>query len=69
MDIKYNFGVPAPIIWGSHILIGATLVYLGYLLFEGEKVNKYWAVVLMLLGTVAALYHIHIASYKISGGA
>lgn len=57
---SYNFGVPCTAVWLSHILMGAFFTYVGYLLIEGKKVNKWIAILLVIIGVLAALYHSHL---------
>ncbi len=56
----YNFGVPCTTVWLSHILMGVFFTYVGYLLIEGKKVNKWIAILLVIIGVLAALYHSHL---------
>ena len=56
----YHFGVPAVLVWLSHILIGLLLIYVAYLIIEGKTVNKWIGILLLLIGVIAALYHVHI---------
>jgi hypothetical protein len=56
----YNFGVPCTTVWLSHILMGIFFTYVGYLLIEGKKVNKWIAILLVIIGVLAALYHSHL---------
>lgn len=57
---SYHFDVPAVAVWASHIIIGIFLLYIGYLLVEGKKVNKWIGITLIVLGVIAALYHAHL---------
>jgi hypothetical protein len=57
---NYNFGVPCTTIWLSHILMGIFFAYVGYLLIEGKKVNKWIAITLIVIGVLASLYHSHL---------
>ena len=61
---KYNFGIPCTAVWTSHILMGIFFTYVGYLLIEGKKVNKWIAILLIVIGVLAALYHSHLWYYK-----
>lgn len=59
--MSYSFGVPGYAVWTSHILIGAYLVYVGWvLLYNKQKLDKVAPVALIVLGVLAALYHAHI---------
>ena len=58
--MSYSFGVPGYVVWTSHILIGLYLVYVGWVLYDKKKLDKYTPIVLIVLGVLAMLYHIHI---------
>lgn len=57
---KYSFGVPSEVIWGSHILMGLFFIYVGYELVMKRKLSIAVALTLVVLGALAALYHIHL---------
>jgi hypothetical protein len=59
-ECTYHFGVPCSAIWLSHILMGLFFIYLGYLIIEGKKVDKWIAISLVVIGVLAALYHSHL---------
>lgn len=59
-DCNYNFSVPCTAVWSSHILMGIFLSYIGYLLIEGKKVNKWLSISLIVIGILAVLYHSHL---------
>jgi len=40
--------------------MGLLFIYIGYLLLEGKKVNKWLSVSLIVIGVLAMLYHAHI---------
>jgi hypothetical protein len=61
--LTYSFGVPSIAVWTSHLLIGAFLVYIGWKLNKNEPINKNLAIVLIVLGALAILYHAHLAYY------
>ena len=67
MQKTYHFGVPAMLVWVSHILMGIFFLYLGYLIVEGKKLDKWLGILLLLIGVIAALYHVHIWVYKARG--
>lgn len=56
----YNFGIPCTAIWFTHILMGIFFSYVGYLIIEGKKVNKWIAISLIVIGILALLYHSHL---------
>jgi hypothetical protein len=64
MQKTYHFGVPAMLVWISHILMGILFVYLGYLIIEGKKLDKWAGILLLIIGIVGALYHLHIWFYE-----
>jgi uncharacterized membrane protein len=58
--MAYSFGVPGYAVWTSHILIGIYLVYVGWVLYDKKRLDKYAPIILIVLGVLAALYHGHI---------
>lgn len=58
--MSYHFGVPGYAVWTSHIIIGLYLLYVGWVLYEKKKLDKYTPIILIVLGVLAALYHAHI---------
>jgi hypothetical protein len=56
----YHFDVPAVWVWISHILIGLLLIYIAYLILEKKTINKYIAILLIVIGVIAIFYHAHI---------
>lgn len=58
--MAYHFGVPGYAVWTSHILIGIYLAYVGWVLYDKKKLDKYAPIILIVLGVLAALYHSHI---------
>jgi len=63
MTYMYSFGIPGPAIWISHFLIGLFLVYVGYKLYNNQSINKNLFIVLIVLGSLAILYHSHLSYY------
>lgn len=59
-DCTYHFNVPCSTVWLSHILMGIFFTYIGYLLIEGKKVDKWISISLIVIGVLAVLYHGHI---------
>jgi len=57
---KYHFGVPNELVWSSHILIGIFLVYVGYELVMHHKISIPIALVVVVLGAIGGLYHMHL---------
>lgn len=60
MTEVYHFGVPATLVWSSHIILGLFLLYIGYLLIQGKKINKWISISLIVIGVLAVLYHSHL---------
>lgn len=58
--MAYHFGVPGFAVWTSHILIGLYLIYVGWVLYDKKRLDKYAPILLIVLGVLAALYHSHI---------
>ena len=56
----YHFNVPCSAVWASHIIMGIFFTYIGYLLIEGKKVNRWLSISLIVIGVLAALYHTHL---------
>jgi hypothetical protein len=60
MTQTYHFGVPAKLVWTSHVLMGLFFLYLGYLLIEKKPISKYISISIIILGVLAVLYHSHL---------
>ena len=58
--MKYHFGVPGPIIWLLHILLGLFLLYIGYNIAYGRNINHINGLLVLVIGVLAAVYHAHI---------
>ena len=58
--MSYHFGVPGFAVWTSHIVIGFYLLYVGWVLYEKKRMDKYSPIILIVVGVLAALYHSHI---------
>jgi hypothetical protein len=56
----YSFGVPSEAIWGSHILMGLFFIYVGYELIMKRKLSVAVALIIVVLGALGALYHLHL---------
>ena len=61
----YNFGVPGPVIWTTHIIIGLFLFYAGYQLYQKKSLTPVMTVTILVLGALAALYHAHLMFYNL----
>lgn len=60
----YHFGIPGPLIWAFHILFGIFIFYLGYQAITTKKISKASSAVLIILGSMAVLYHVHLWLYN-----
>ena len=57
---NYSFGMANEVIWLSHILMGLFFVYIGYELIMHKKIPEYLALVIVVLGAMGGLYHLHL---------
>lgn len=57
---NYSFGMPNEAIWGSHIIMGLFFIYVGYELIIKRKLSIAVALVVVVLGALGALYHLHL---------
>lgn len=60
----YHFGVPGWAIWVSHILAGLFLLYVGKNGLDGKQMNRNVALILIITGVLAAIYHVHLYIYN-----
>lgn len=60
MTSEYHFGVANELIWGSHLLMGIFFIYVGYELIMKRKISVQVALIIVVLGAVGALYHVHL---------
>ena len=60
----YQFGIPGVVIWSFHILMGLWFVYVGRMALNEGIITRNTALILVVLGALAALYHAHIALYE-----
>ena len=60
----YHFGVPGFVIWSSHILAGLLLLYIGKNALDGKIMNRNIAILLMITGALAIIYHVHLYIYN-----
>lgn len=61
--MEYSFGVPGFLIWSVHILTGLYFLWLGYLLNVTPKF-KIHGIILLILGSLMATYHLHLWYFK-----
>lgn len=57
---KYHFGVSNELVWSSHLLMGIFFVYIGYALIMKRKLPEYVALLIVVLGALGAVYHLHL---------
>ena len=62
--MKYHFGVPGIAVWIQHILSGLLLLYIGYQGLTTGKISKNMSLILVVVGVLAALYHLHLWYYN-----
>lgn len=60
----YHFGVSGIVIWLSHILMGIFFAYIGYLTLNKKQLPQIISLILIILGVLAFLYHLHLWVYK-----
>lgn len=56
----YHFGIPGIFVWITHILMGIFLVYIGYKVLNNKPISQINSLVLIILGVLAILYHLHL---------
>ena len=59
-EFTYHFGVPNEVIWTSHILMGLFFIYVGYEIIIKQKLSVPVALIVVVLGALATLYHTHL---------
>lgn len=62
--MEYSYGIPGKFIWSMHIVIGLLLFYVGYRALNGWPVSQILALLLVVLGSLAILYHGHLFYVK-----
>lgn len=60
MSKEYSFGIPGNMIWTGHMLMGALFAYIGYLLLNDLPIRQIFAILLLVLGSLAVAYHGHL---------
>lgn len=60
----YHFGIPGIFVWISHILIGVALSYIGKLMLDGVEIDKNVILSMIVLGSLATIYHTHLLIYE-----
>ncbi len=59
-DYTYAYGLPYQLVQSLHLIIGALLVYVGYQLLNKKSVGQNVTLVLIVLGSLAFVYHLHL---------
>jgi predicted membrane channel-forming protein YqfA (hemolysin III family) len=59
----YSFGVPGNAVWLVHICVGLVLFYIGMQLLYKRRVNFTLIMLLIVLGAMVVLYHLHLLYY------
>lgn len=57
---EYHYGIPGFLIWIFHIIIGLVLFYLGYKIINNQPISQFYALTLIVTGTLAIAYHAHL---------
>ena len=63
----YSFGIPGIVIYALHIIAGLLLLYVGKNALDGNLMNRNIAILLIIIGSLAALYHAHLYFYNSFG--
>lgn len=58
--MSYSYGMPGVIIWTMHIIIGLLILYVGYASLNHYGISQILALILIILGAMAMLYHGHL---------
>jgi hypothetical protein len=58
--MAYSYGVPDRYIWIAHIVIGLIITYVGYAQLNHYDISQILAILLIILGVLAMLYHGHL---------
>ena len=53
----YSLGVPGPVIWIWHILVGLVLLYVGYNLLNDRPIPTALIYAFLIVGPAAIVYH------------
>lgn len=65
LNKMYHFGMEGWLIWLSHIIIGSYLSYIGYSLLNNKNIRQIDSLILIVLGVLGALYHLHTWYYNL----
>ena len=57
---NYHFGLPGHLIWILHIILGLLITYIGYRTLNNKNINQILALILIVMGVLAIVYHAHI---------
>ena len=65
--IMYHFGIPGVAIWLFHIIVGLVVAFIGYQILNNKPVPQFIAIIFIVLGSLAVVYHSHIWYLYASG--
>lgn len=65
LNKMYHFGMEGWLIWFSHIIIGSYLSYVGHSLLNNKNLRQIDSLILIVLGVLGALYHLHTWYYNL----
>jgi len=65
LNKMYHFGMKGWIIWLTHIVMGGYLSYIGYSLLNKKELKQIDSLILIVLGVLGALYHLHLLYYSV----
>jgi Kef-type K+ transport system membrane component KefB len=57
---KKDTDLPEELIWISHIIMGLFFIYVGYSVLIRKQLPPYISVIVVLLGSIAILFHAHL---------
>lgn len=58
--MAYSYGVPNNVVWSMHIIIGLIIAYVGYSQLNNYNISQMLALLLIVTGVLAMLYHGHL---------
>lgn len=58
--MAYSYGVPNNVVWSMHIVIGLIIAYVGYSQLNNYNISQMLALLLIVTGVLAMLYHGHL---------
>jgi ABC-type transporter Mla maintaining outer membrane lipid asymmetry permease subunit MlaE len=58
--MAYSYGVPNEVIWTMHLIIGFVIAYVGYCQLNNYTISQMLALILIITGVLAMMYHGHL---------